>query len=161
MNTKERLVRLAAIAVLTIIFLGACAPGNARWSTETGSPANFWAGLWHGLIIVVTFIVSLFTKEVKIYETNNVGWAYNLGFLLGAMASLGGGARSACHKRRREPDWDRIGEKIASAVRAQVLRDEFKPKASPDQRSAADDWDEFSRRIEDCIRTEFKKKWND
>jgi hypothetical protein len=160
MNTKARWPKLAAIAALTLLFVGACAPGNARWSMETGNPANFWAGLWHGLIIIVTFIVSLFTSDVKIYEVNNVGWGYNLGFLLGAMISLGGGARSATHRKRREPNWDHVGEKIAREVRSHV-RDELKQASGSGQQSSDAEWDEFSRRVEDRIRSEFKKKWND
>ncbi len=41
------------------------APG-AHW-------AGFWAGLWHGMICPIAFIVSLFTPNVRIYETHNCG----------------------------------------------------------------------------------------
>jgi hypothetical protein len=160
MNTKERWLRFAALAALILLLVGACAPGNARWLPETGNRANFWAGLWHGLIIVVTFIISLFTRDVRIYEVNNVGWGYNLGFLLGAMMALGGGARSACRGKRREPNWDSVGERIAREVRSHV-RDELKQAAGSGQQSSDAEWDEFSRRVEDRIRSEFRKKWND
>jgi hypothetical protein len=144
--------RVLVLAIVILLVIAACAPGNARWAQDTGRPANFWAGLWHGLIIVVTFIVSLFTREVKIYEVNNVGWAYNLGFLLGAMISLGGCARAGSRKKRRDPDWDRVGSRIAGSVR-EHLRAEL----------CAEDpeWEGFSRRVEDRIRDEFKKGWKD
>ncbi len=142
-------VLLAGFLILLVV---GCAPGNARYSPDTGRPANFWAGLWHGLIIVITFIVSLFTSEVGIYEPNNVGWAYNLGFILGCCVSLGGAARTVKQrKHRREYDWDEVGDRLAAKIRAQ-LNDEMK-REEPD-------WDEFSRQIETRIRDEFKK-WKD
>ena len=30
---------------LLMILVAGCAPGNARYSVDTGRPANFWAGL--------------------------------------------------------------------------------------------------------------------
>jgi len=138
---------------LVLILVASCAPGNDRYSPvlDTGRPANFWAGLWHGLIIVITFIVSLFTSDVRIYEVNNVGWGYNLGFILGCCISLGGGARSVRHRKAKKRDWDEVGDQIAAKVRAQFA-DEMK-REEPD-------WDEFSRQVETRIRDEFKK-WKD
>jgi hypothetical protein len=67
--------RILLLGLLVLLLAAGCAPGNVRYSAETGKPANFWAGLWHGLIIIVTFVVSLFTREVGVYEPHNVGWA--------------------------------------------------------------------------------------
>ena len=143
---------LLLIALAFVVVLVGCAPGNERWAS-VDNRANFWAGLWHGLIVVVTFIVSLFTDDVGIYEVNNIGWGYNLGFLLGAMISLGGGARAGTHrKRRREPDWDSLGRRIADSVRDGV-RSSFTDTET--------DWDEFGRRIEDRIRAELRTKGRD
>jgi len=140
---------------LLLLLVTSCAPGNVRYSTETGRPANFWAGLWHGLIIIVTFVVSLFTKDVGVYEPNNVGWGYNLGFILGCMISLGGGARSVRHRRkhRHEPDWDRVGRHIGDSVKEGLAswRSQERP-AESDQ-----DWDELGRKIEERIREEMRK----
>ena len=143
--------RILLLGLLVLLLVAGCAPGNVRYSQETGRPANFWAGLWHGMIIVITFIVSLFTKDVGVYEANNVGWAYNLGFIFGCCISLGSGARSLTHRKARKRDWDEVGDKIAAKVRAQ-FDDEMK-REEPD-------WDEFSRQVETRIRDEFKK-WKD
>lgn len=143
---------LLLIALAFVVVLVGCAPGNERWAS-VDNRANFWAGLWHGLIVFVTFIVSLFTDDVGIYEVNNIGWGYNLGFLLGAMISLGGGARAGTHrKKRREPDWDSLGRRIADSVRDGV-RSSFTDTET--------DWDEFGRRIEDRIRAELRTKGRD
>lgn len=81
--------------VVILLVLASCAPGNEKFDT---APANFWMGLWHGLISLVTFIISLFNDNVTIYEVNNVGKLYNLGFILGVMIFFGGGSKSTCWK---------------------------------------------------------------
>lgn len=152
MNRRKTLATVL-LAVALLFVLNACAPGNARWDAEFGAPANFWAGLWHGLIIVITFIVSLFTDTVNIYEVNNVGWGYDIGFLLGCMISLGGAIRGGTHRRRREKDWDKVGRQIGDSIReglqnCRVERKETEPDV---------DWDELGRRIEERVREELKK----
>jgi len=71
---KKRYFVLGLILIIVLVISG-CAPGNERWDQEVnpGELAGFWVGVWHGLIIVITFIVSLFTKEVGLYEINNTG----------------------------------------------------------------------------------------
>jgi hypothetical protein len=59
---------------------------------EVGRVAGFWPGLWHGSIAPVTFIVSLFSDKVAVYEVHNNGKWYLLGFLLG-VTSVWGGSR--------------------------------------------------------------------
>jgi hypothetical protein len=61
----------------------AIAGPNSRYAIPNSRPAGFLAGLWHGLIAPVTFLVSLFQPKVRIYETNNCGRLYDFGFLIG------------------------------------------------------------------------------
>ena len=56
---------------------------NSTYKQPGASSAGFWAGLWHGIIAPITFIVSLFADGVRIYETNNNGRWYDFGFMLG------------------------------------------------------------------------------
>src|SRR5258707_8339492 len=51
-------------------------PGS-KYQVPGAAPAGFWAGLWHGMISPITFIVSLFTPCVRIYETRNRGRWYD------------------------------------------------------------------------------------
>jgi len=68
----------------------AVAGPNSKYNQPGALPAGFLAGLWHGLILPITFIVSLFSPNVRFYEKNNSGLWYDFGFILGASSSLGG-----------------------------------------------------------------------
>jgi len=80
-------------ALIAILLLTSCAAGNEKFDLD---PAGFWMGLWHGLISLVTFVISIFNDNVTIYEVNNTGWPYNLGFILGVMIFYGGGSKGTC-----------------------------------------------------------------
>ncbi len=85
------------LIALVMLFLTSCAPGCEKFDTE---PAGFFMGLWHGIISFVTFIISLFNENVNIYEINNSGWPYNLGFILGIMIVYGGSSKGTCRRKR-------------------------------------------------------------
>ncbi len=89
---------LGLFLIASLLLLSACVPGNQKFNTI---PAGFWMGLWHGFISFFTFIISLFNNNVKIYEPNNTGHLYDLGFILGVMIFYGGGSKSSCPRRRR------------------------------------------------------------
>jgi hypothetical protein len=69
--------------------LAVAGPGS-KYQIPGAQPAGFWAGLWHGLISPITFIVSLFNPRVRIYETNNLGRLYDFGFIIGVSSVFGG-----------------------------------------------------------------------
>lgn len=85
--------RWIILPVIVVFVLSSCAPGNERFDADA---AGFWAGLWHGFISLFTFIVSIFNESVNIYETENTGWPYNLGFILGIAIFYGGGSKGSC-----------------------------------------------------------------
>jgi hypothetical protein len=96
-KTKEgpmkRLPALVLVLALVVV-LSSCAPGPNDLEKTAGAKgriAGFWLGLWHGLISPVTFIISIFTKNVRLYEVHNSGGWYNFGFVLGAGLFLSGG----------------------------------------------------------------------
>lgn len=67
MKSRNTLIGLALLVVL----LAACAPGfneHVHTANAAGEVAGFWRGLWHGIIVPVTFIVSLFNDRVQISE---------------------------------------------------------------------------------------------
>jgi hypothetical protein len=96
--------RLALLGFALMLALAACAPGPnelARSAGSTGGVAGFWLGLWHGLIAPVTFVISLFSKGVQMYEVHNNGAWYNFGFLFGACVSLGGSGAGGARRSNR------------------------------------------------------------
>jgi hypothetical protein len=78
--------------VLALLTLSACAAGPNAMVDSGPDPAGFWLGLWQGLISPITFLISLFTSEVNVYEVQNNGNWYDFGFMLGVAMAFGGGA---------------------------------------------------------------------
>ena len=79
------------VVVLGVLMLSACAAGPNEMVDTGPDPAGFWLGLWQGLISPITFLISLFTPDVNIYEVQNNGNWYDFGFVLGAGILFGGG----------------------------------------------------------------------
>ncbi len=77
---------LAVVVVLLVLITAGCAPGGGRWTPA--NRANFWAGLWHGSIWPVTLVCSIFTSQVRVYESNNIGFGYVAGFIIAIGAAL-------------------------------------------------------------------------
>lgn len=155
MFTKKYL--LFGLVLIIALVLISCAPGNERWDQEInpGHNAGFWAGIWHGLIIIITFIISLFTRHVGIYEVSNTGWPYNIGFIIGLMISLGGAFRSTHKKyRMKKKDWDRFGDRIEERVRKGIKS--WLDEADKDKKDK--EWEEIAIRIEEKIK-EALKEW--
>ena len=89
--------------VLALLILSACAAGPNELVDTGPDPAGFWLGLWQGLISPITFVISLFTSEVNIYEVQNNGNWYDFGYVLGLSVAFGGtaGSGSAAGRRSR------------------------------------------------------------
>ena len=82
------------LILLLLVSLAACAPGpdNMKGTpTNKNSVAGFWLGLWQGFIAPFVFLISLFVKDLNIYEVHNNGAGYNFGYLFGLMCFFGGG----------------------------------------------------------------------
>lgn len=63
--------------------------------------AGFWLGLWHGISAPITFLISLVSPTIGVYEVHNNGHWYNFGFLVGASMVLGGSAGGGRYYGRR------------------------------------------------------------
>ncbi len=100
-DMKKPLV--AAVAILAVVTLAGCVPGPNQLvgsADGAGSVAGFWQGLLHGFFALFTFIWSLFSDKVTMYEVHNNGTLYNLGFLVGVMVFFGGGGGGASRGSR-------------------------------------------------------------
>jgi hypothetical protein len=70
----------------------------------SGTPANFWLGLWQGLIVFLSFIASWFDNNIVLYQVNNNGFWYNLGYVIGLIVlGAGGGSSARASRNRRRP----------------------------------------------------------
>ena len=151
MSEKKKLVLIIGMVVI-LMFSMSCAPGNVRFDEK---PAGFWAGLWHGLICVITFIISLFTDSVEMYEVSNNGGWYNFGFLLGAAIALGGSGGTSCKRKKkksvREKEWAEIAEKVEEKVRRGIK------SWAEEEETKQDDWEEIGNKIEEKIKRELRK----
>lgn len=81
-----------------MLLLAACAATQAT-SPGQSSP-GFWLGLWHGFIAPITFFVSLFPNDVRIYAYPNAGLWYDFGFMLG-ISGFSGGVFAGSRRRSR------------------------------------------------------------
>jgi hypothetical protein len=99
-NVKRSWLIVVAAGVL-LLTMASCAPSpNVQEGVATGGEiAGFWLGLWHGIIAPITFVISLFSDDINVYEIHNNGNWYNFGFVLGAGVLLGGGGAGSRGRR--------------------------------------------------------------
>ncbi len=100
--TKKRLF-FVSIAILAMLLLAGCAAGTnptVDVLDADGISAGFWSGLWHGVISPVTFIISLFSDNVNVYEVYNSGNWYDFGFMFGICLIFSGGAYGTKRRQR-------------------------------------------------------------
>jgi hypothetical protein len=94
MNASQRWSGRLLLLALLVVALSGCA--HQPPPALPGVP-GFFSGLLHGFLVLVSLVGSLFT-DVRVYAFPNSGFFYDLGFVIGASAILGGGAHTA---RRR------------------------------------------------------------
>jgi len=72
-----------SILILIVFCLTGCADSVSFISASEIQPVGFWYGLWHGMILPISWFISLFSDSTVIYAIyNNGGW-YDFGFTLG------------------------------------------------------------------------------
>ena len=81
-----------------MLLLVAC---TASQPAATSGTPGFWLGLWHGFIAPITFIISLFPNDLRIYAYPNAGLWYDFGFMLG-ISGFSGGVFAGSRRRRRD-----------------------------------------------------------
>ncbi len=102
---KALILGVLALLLLTLVSCTAGPNELADVPDEDGDVAGFWQGLWNGIIAPITFVISLFSDKVTMYEVHNNGGWYDFGFLFGLSAAWGGGSSGAARARRRREDF--------------------------------------------------------
>ena len=143
--------RLAVAAVVLVaLAVSGCAAGDPRFTAE--APAGFWLGLWHGIISLVTLILSAFSDTVRMYEPHNTGGWYDLGFLMGIGMMAGGGSKAnpVRRRRRREQDkeWKEVGDKVEAKIRRKIRQ---WAEAEPDE-----DWNVVEAKAEAKLKQQLR-----
>lgn len=91
---------IGMLGIVALLMLTGCADQltleQAQQVIEV-KPVGFWHGLWHGMVLPISWIGSLFSDNITIYCIANNGNWYNFGYALGAGAVLGGFSTSS-HK---------------------------------------------------------------
>ncbi len=140
--------------ITSILLLTSCAAGDAQFTQD--SPAGFWYGLWHGMIAVISLIIHVFNENVVVYEINNIGGWYDLGFLLGIICIWGGGSHATCKSaadKKREKEWEQIGNK----VEIKVMR-KLKEWAEDEEDVGTDkDWQEIGEKVEKKLKRKIRE----
>ena len=96
-----KIIKVIIIILLVSTFLG-CFPGAGIG--KANNPAGFFSGIWHGWIAPLSLIMGIFNKGIRVYDINNTGWWYVLGFYVAIISGFGGISlsRKKMKKKHRE-----------------------------------------------------------
>ncbi len=91
---KHKTIQITTL-LISLLALSGCADSVNFTIDQPTQLVGFWYGLWHGIILPFSWIVSLFYSDVAIYAVyNNGGW-YDFGFFLGVSATLRGSSNKS------------------------------------------------------------------
>ncbi len=98
MKTIMRII----ITILVVVTLTGCIPGDGKATGD--NPSGFFSGIWHGWIAPFSLIAGIFKKNIRVYESINTGWWYDLGFYIAVISGFGGisFSRRKIKRRRNE-----------------------------------------------------------
>ncbi|MBC7961163.1 MAG: hypothetical protein H7X94_14985, partial [Vallitaleaceae bacterium] len=85
---KKKVIVLIFLSFILLTALTGCVPGDGTYSSEY--QAGFFWGVWHGWIAPVSVVWGFFNRDIRVYELNNVGWWYDLGFYIAVISGFGG-----------------------------------------------------------------------
>jgi hypothetical protein len=84
---KPKRVLFFVVVAITLLLTG-CADHVAHNGVLPHDLDGFWFGVWHGAILPIAWVFSLFDPDVAIYAINNNGSWYDSGFMLGVSSFL-------------------------------------------------------------------------
>ncbi|MCM3039873.1 hypothetical protein M3201_09215 [Paenibacillus motobuensis] len=87
MRSKKYFLLVAMLLALMVLLSG-CVPGDGTYTAQ--NQAGFFWGIWHGWVALISLVIGLFNHDIRIYEINNSGWWYDLGYYLAVISGFGG-----------------------------------------------------------------------
>lgn len=101
MHRTLRYILVAVLLTAMLLFLlSGCIPGDG--ASSSSDPAGFFSGIWHGWIAPISLVVSLFSKNIRIYEPFNTGFWYDFGFYMAIISGFGGLTLSRRKKKKKD-----------------------------------------------------------
>ena len=97
---RLRAVPVIVACLLIAAFLAACTATQPAPDVPGSIVKTVLTGFWHGFIAPISFIVGIFSEQVRIYACPNAGRWYDLGFMLG-IGGLSGGVFSGARSGKR------------------------------------------------------------
>lgn len=85
---KLKYLLLMLLLIGSVFSLTGCVPGDGV--NNDHHLAGFFWGIWHGWIAPISLIIGIFKHHIRIYEINNTGWWYDLGFYIAVISGFGG-----------------------------------------------------------------------
>lgn len=84
--------RLLGYTLLSIclLCLSGCADTVSFTEAAKLEPVGFWYGIWHGMILPFSLLISLFDDSTAIYAIYNNGGFYDFGFYIGCVSLISG-----------------------------------------------------------------------
>jgi hypothetical protein len=88
--------KLVVLLIIMIALTGCMAGNSPQFNTQ---PAGFFYGIWHGWLAPLSLLLKFFNPEYSIFEVNNTGLGYELGFYMAIISGFGG--LSLARKKRK------------------------------------------------------------
>ncbi|WP_442600506.1 hypothetical protein [Paenibacillus sp. KN14-4R] len=85
---KIRYFLIMVILFLLMCLLTGCVPGDGTNNAQ--NHAGFFWGIWHGWLAPISLIIGIFKNNIRLYETYNSGWWYDLGYYIAIISGFGG-----------------------------------------------------------------------
>lgn len=149
-------MRYIFIAVIALLLFAGCADSVTFILADQREQVGFWYGLWHGMIVVIAFVVSLFDDSVAIYAVNNSGGWYDFGFLIGFIAVWGSGSQIKCRSaadKKCDKEWEEIGNKVETKV-MRKLKEWAEDEESTE---STQEWDDISEKVEKKLKRKIRE----
>jgi len=149
-------MRFVILLLFTLVFITGCADNVDYTLAKETVPVGFWHGLWHGMIAVIAFVISLFDDNVAVYAVYNNGAWYDFGFVFGFLMVWGGSHKLTCKtaaRKQKEKEWDEIGQKVEKKVMRKMKEWAEDEELSDD----AAEWQEIGEKVEKKLKRKLRE----